>query len=426
MECDSVKTVVERDRCVVWHPYTIGKKQSITPIIKGKGSHLFGEDGKAYIDAISSWWVNIHGHAHPYIKEKIKAQMDNLEHVLFAGFTHIPAVDLAEKLLQILPKSMSKVFYSDNGSTAVEVALKIAIQYFKNGNSKTAKKKVVCFRNSYHGDTFGAMAVAGKGIFNKPFWSYLFEVEMIDPPLVGSEQRSAIQLQEIVQREDVACFIYEPVVLAAGGMIIYPETGLKNLLEICRRHDVITIADEVMTGFGRTGALFVSLEEGLQPDIICLSKGITGGFLPLGATVVVEKIFQSFASEDPAHAFLHGHSYTANPLSCAAAVASMDLLVTTECANNRSRIECLHQEFCDKWRGAKSLKRVEAKGTLLVVEYAVDNPSYFSSLSVTISSYFLSKGIVVRPLGNVLYILPPYCITDDELHTIYGVISSTL
>lgn len=258
MENPALKTISERDRCSVWHPYTIGTKQPVLPIVKGKGALLFAEDGRMYIDAISSWWVNIHGHANPFISAKIASQMDLLEHVVFAGFTHMPAVDLAERLLQILPKSMGKVFYSDNGSTAVEAALKIAIQYFKNRDPKSKRQKIVCFKNGYHGDTFGAMSVAGRGSFTRPFWSYLFDVEVIDVPLAGFEERSIVQLHEIVQREDVACFIYEPLVLAAGGMVIYPCAALKKLLDVCRQYGVITIADEVMTGFGRTGDLFVS------------------------------------------------------------------------------------------------------------------------------------------------------------------------
>lgn len=386
----------QKDRSYIWHPFTQMKTAPPPiPIVRGEGIYLYSEDGRKYIDAISSWWVNLHGHAHPYIIEKIYSQAKELEHVMFAGFTHAPAVDLAERLLPLLPGAMTKIFYSDNGSTAVETALKMALQYWHNKN--IPKNKVLCLKNSYHGDTFGAMSAAGKNRFNAPFQKYLFDVIQIEPSSLDP-----------LEDENIACFIFEPLVLAAGGMILYSAADLNRLMKWCRERGILLIADEVMTGFGRTGPLFACeyIEE--KPDIICLSKGITGGFLPLGVTACKEEIFEAFFDK----ALLHGHSYTANPLACASALASLDLLTQS----NRERISVCHKAFCQKWSGHPRLKRCESLGTLLVLEY----------YEIPDVHFFISKGIFLRPLGNVLYVLPPYCIQEEELQYIYECIGETL
>lgn len=388
---------------IIWHPFTQMKSAPPPiPIAKGEGVYLFGEDGRRYLDGISSWWVNLHGHCHPYIIEKIYAQSKQLEHVIFAGFTHAPALNLAKRLLPLLPGSMSKIFYSDNGSTAVEVGLKMALQYWYNKN--IARHKVICFKNSYHGDTFGAMSAAGKNRFNAPFQKYLFEVISIDP--------HESELEDVLIKEKPACFIFEPLILAAGGMILYPAENLNRLMKCCREQGILLIADEVMTGFGRTGTLFAcdQLEE--KPDIICLSKGVTGGFLPLGATACSEDIFEAFFSQ----ALLHGHSYTANPLACTSALASLDLLLSTK----TEHISVCHQAFCKKWKGNPKLKRCESLGTLLVLEYCE------TGIRDKLYNFFLSKGVLLRPLESVLYVLPPYCIQESELKYIYDQIEETL
>lgn len=419
-----METSIE-DRKYVWHPFT-QMKTARTPIsiAKGKGSYIYSEDGKRYIDAISSWWVNLHGHTHPHIVEKIKSQAETLEHVIFADFTHRPAVDLARRLLSILPKNMNKIFYSDNGSTAVEVALKMAIQYWKNkGINKT---KIISFKQGYHGDTFGAMSASGKNEFNRPFWPHLFEVESIDPPLPGREEVSLKQLKAILTQQKAACFIFEPLILGSGGMLIYAPEALNTLLTLCRQYNVLTIADEVMTGFGRTDTLFACEQLDLSPDFICLSKGLTGGFLPLGATACTSNIYEAFLADSLQAAFLHGHSYTANPLSCSSALGSLDLLLDPACYIQRQCIANLHACFCEKWRNHPRIKRCESIGTILVLEYATSNPSYFNSLKDTLYSFFLEKGILLRPLGHVLYIMPPYCISEEDLIYIYTQIVSTL
>lgn len=411
-------SLIQKDQACVWHPFTQAQTAREPILItRAKGIHLYAEDGRSYLDGISSWWVNLHGHAHPYIVEKIKVQAEKLEHVIFADFTHASAVELAFRLLQILPDNMSKVYYSDNGSTAVEVAIKMALQYWHN--LKAPKTKIISFKNGYHGDTFGAMSSAGRNEFNKPFWSHLFEVESINPPIKGQEEASLAQLKAILEKGNVACFIFEPLILGSGGMIIYSAEGLNQLIRCCKEYHVLTIADEVMTGFGRTGTLFACHQLNISPDLICLSKGITGGFLPLGATVCTEEIFNAFLSNHLSQALLHGHSYTANPLACSSALASLDLLLESSCAEQRKMINSYHQNFCIQWGSHPKLKRCEALGTILALEYRSESSSYFQSLRDRLYSFFLDKGILLRPLGNVLYVLPPYCIQPQELNYIY-------
>lgn len=419
--------LVEIDRTCVWHPFTqVQTASSPIPIARAKGVYLYDEEGRSYIDGISSWWVNLHGHAHPYIVEKIKTQAGVLEHVLFAGFTHAPAVELASRLLSILPGGMSKIFYSDNGSTAVETSLKIALQYWYNQNPMTNRSKVICFKNSYHGDTFGAMSAAGKNPFNRPFWKHLFEVEAIDLPIMGQEERSLSQLKAIVQEGKVACFIFEPLILGTGGMVIYPSEGLNSLLQYCRGHQVLTIADEVMTGFGRTGTLFACEQIDEQPDMICLSKGLTGGFLPLGVTACTNQMFNAFLGDQLQQAFLHGHSYTGNPLACSSALASLDLLLEESCYRQREMIAASHQQFCRRWRSHPKLKRCETLGTILALEYKSESNSYFQPIRDRLYQFFLDRGVLLRPLGNVLYVMPPYCIEAHELTFIYDQIILTI
>lgn len=416
----NTQSLAEKDRAFVWHPFTqMQTAPPSIPIVRAEGVYLYTEEGKRYLDAISSWWVNLHGHAHPYIAEKICAQLAILPHVLFAGFTHFPAVELAERLVAILPGKMSKIFYSDNGSTAVETALKMAFQYCHNQN--TPKRKVICLKGSYHGETFGAMSASGKNQIHKPFWNHLFEVETIEPSFAGKEA-----LLKLLEKQDVACFIFEPLVLGVGGMRIYPPEVLDPLLKLCRENSVLTIADEVMTSFGRTGPLFACEKLQETPDMIVLSKGLTGGFLPLGVTACKEHIFNAFLGDELSSAFLHGHSYTANPLACASALASLDLLLKEGCTQKREGIAHLHRDFCQKWKSHPKLKRCETIGTLLVLEYKTEECSYFEPIGKRLYTFFLEREILLRPLGNVLYLLPPYCIEQSELEFIYEMITHTL
>jgi adenosylmethionine---8-amino-7-oxononanoate aminotransferase len=420
--------IIEEDLKCVWHPYTQAKIASLPiHIVRGEGPYLYTYDGRRIIDAISSWWVNLHGHAHPYIVEKIVEQAKTLEHVIFAEFTHQPAVMLASRLVEILPGKMSKIFYTDNGSTAIEAALKMALQYWYNQNPATKKTKIISFKNGYHGDTFGAMAAAAKNDFNKPFWPFLFDVASIDPPVKGKEELSFFQLEKLLSQNDCACFIFEPIIQGVGGMLKHSSEGLDALIKLCQDYGVLTIADEVMTGFGRTGPLFACDVLTYKPDIMCLSKGLTGGFLPLGATACRQEIFDMFLADDKSKALLHGHSYTANPLACTAALASLDLLLNVDCANQRNRIEESHLKMKSRLTSHPNIARCDVTGTILALEYhSKEDSSYFNTLRDRLLQFFLSRQILLRPLGNVVYVLPPYCTQNKDLEEIYMAITQTL
>lgn len=381
---------------------------------------MFSEDGRTYIDAVASWWVNLHGHAHPYIAQKVAEQLHTLEHVIFAGFTHPAAVTFAERLLQILPRGQCRIFYSDNGSTAVEVALKMAIQYWNNQG--TPKKKIIAFRDSYHGDTFGAMAVSARSAFTAPFWSFLFEVAFVDVPVSGKEEETVKQLEALARGGDIAAFIYEPLVLGTAGMVMYSPQVLDQLVEICQQHDILTIADEVMTGFGRTGRTFASDYLQHKPDMVCLSKGLTGGTMALGATSASEKVYQAFLHDDKSKTLFHGHSYTANPVACAAGLASLDLLLKEETQQDIARIQQQHKTFAQEIQALSHVKEVRQQGTILAVEFEDGATSYFSDLRDTLYSYGMDQGVLLRPLGNIIYIIPPYCITKAQLEQVYQTI----
>ena len=418
------KSLTERDLDTIWHPYTQMKTaMPPIPIVRGEGAGLFTEDGKEYIDAVSSWWVNIHGHAHPHIAKKVSEQLSTLEHVIFAGFTHPVAVELAEGLLGILPASQKKIFYSDNGSTAVEVALKMCLQYWANKGEK--RTRIIAFNNSYHGDTFGAMAVSARSAFTAPFESLLFDVVYLDTPNADNIEQLKTSLAQI--KEEVAAFIYEPLVQGSGGMLMYEAQYLDQLLAFCRENNILSIADEVMTGFGRTGKLFASEYLSQQPDIVCLSKGLTGGTMALGVTSCTQAIYDAFLSDDRLKTLFHGHSFTANPIACAAALASLELTLLPATMENIRRIAAKHQVFASKIKGHAKVRAVRQTGTIIAFDWNTGgNTSYFSSLRDTLYNFFLEKGIILRPLGNIIYILPPYCISDEQLDYIYSSIEDAL
>ena len=411
----------------IWHPFT-QMKTAAPPvhISRAKDCTLFAEDGTQYIDAIASWWVNIHGHCNEYIAGKIAAQANTLEHVIFAGFTHTPAIQLAKTLIHILPDHFAKVFFSDDGSTCVEVALKMAIQYWHN-QGISHKTKIIAFKNAYHGDTFGAMSVAERNAFNAAFNNYLFEVIHIPIPTNENIATLKLQLTAIAANDDVAAFIFEPLVQGAAGMLMYEPAHLDELLTIVKEKNILCIADEVMTGFGRTGKNFAIEYLQQQPDIICLSKGITGGFMPLGVTVCTQAIFDVFYADETAKTFFHGHSYTANPLACAAANASMELLMANKCQQQIQQISAKHAAFAQSIQEHIFVKEVRQRGTILAIELnTTENSSYFNSIQSAAYNYFMKNGIFLRPLGNIIYVMPPYCITDDELGKVYEVIKTSL
>lgn len=411
-----IPSLADRDRATIWHPYTQHKGWlPPIPIIKGKDSWLFDDRGNAYLDAISSWWVNIHGHAHPHIAESIYRQALRLEHVIFTGFTHEPAVELAERLLPLLPGEFSRIFYSDNGSTAVEVAIKMALQYWQNGNIH--RRKILAFHHSYHGDTFGAMSVSERSIFTDAFRDYLFDVVFIDTP---SPQNLDRLLSFVRQEGDgIACIIYEPLLQGAGGMRMYDAASLDRLLEETARQGILAIADEVLTGFGRTGRLFAGQYLQHHADIICLSKGLTGGTMALGVTATTDRIFRAFLSDDRRKTLFHGHSFTANPIACAAALASLDLLLKEDCLPRIEWITRRHHAFLEQLRDHPIAVNARSLGTVMAFEINTGDDGYMNAIGPALTSDALDSGIYLRPLGNTVYFMPPYCMTENEMDQVY-------
>ncbi|NIG54022.1 adenosylmethionine--8-amino-7-oxononanoate transaminase [Chitinophaga sp. Cy-1792] len=407
-----------RDQQVIWHPYT--QMQTAPPpiaILRGEGALLFDEQGNSFIDATSSWWVNIHGHAHPHIAAKLAQQAYELQHVIFSGFTHPAAVELAERLLPILPGQQQRVFYSDNGSTAVEVALKMALQYWDNQGQR--RNKFLAFKNAYHGDTFGAMSVSGRSVFTRVFDELLFEVVFIDLPTAENLPELVRQIESIGVG-NIAAFIFEPLVQGAGGMLMYEAAPLDKLLEYCKSQNILLIADEVMTGFGRTGKNFAMENCTTTPDMICLSKGLTGGSMALGVTTCTTAIYEAFLSNDKLKTLFHGHSFTANPLACSVALASLDIFLDPACTANRQRIQHAHTQFMQQLQQYPQIKNTRLQGTIIAFDIITNNADgYTNNIAAMLHSYFRECRVMLRPLGNTLYILPPYCITDLQLETVY-------
>jgi len=417
-------SLVEKDLKYIWHPFN-HKGTEIVPVVTAEGAYVFGEDGKKYIDGFSSWWVNMHGHCHPYIAQKISEQALELEHVAFGGFTHPQAVKLAERLVNLLPNKIEKIFFSDNGSTANEVALKMAIQYWFNQGEE--RNKFITFTNDYHGDTFGSMSLTARGGFNEPFERFLFDVEFVDTPNEENREEVLSRFEELLKSNDVAAFIFEPIVQGAAGMLMHSPAILSEMIELCEKYNVLTIADEVLTGFYRTGKFFSSNYLEFKPDIICLSKGVTGGFMTMGVTAVAEKVFQAFDSANKKHTFLHGHSYTGNALACAAANASLDLFEKEETIQNIERIVKQQSEFINSIKNNPKLRDARNFGTIAAIELDTEGESnYFNSKGNDAYKWFMDKGIIIRPLGNVLIMIPPYCIKEEDLKYIYRQIENFL
>ena len=418
----------ERDSKIIWHPFT-QMKTAAAPIaiVKGEGAKLYDEAGNIYIDAIASWWTNLHGHAHPHIAAALRNQAETLEHVIFADFTHKPAVELAERLLAKMPQNQARIFYSDNGSTAVEVAIKMAFQYWYNIGKP--RKKIIALEGAYHGDTFGAMAVGERSAFSAPFNPFLFDVLFVEAPLPGKEEMALAQLKKVItdHPEQIAAFIFEPLVQGSGGMRMYKAEALDAMLQLCIEEDIILIADEVMTGFGRTGKMWATDYLQNKPDIFCLSKGLTGGTMAFGATTCTAKIFDAFWSDDKLKTLFHGHSCTGNPLACSVALASLDLMEKPETWDNIRRIENAHQNFSKKLLGNPLVKNLRQQGVILAFDIDnAQNTSYFNNLRDRIWHFFINKKLLLRPLGNTVYILPPYCITAEELDKVYNGIEELL
>ncbi|WP_310377272.1 adenosylmethionine--8-amino-7-oxononanoate transaminase [Flavobacterium sp.] len=416
----------EKDQKNIWHPYTQHKTSKPAIAIKrGDGALLWDENGKEYIDAIASWWVNPYGHSNKFIADAIYKQLTTLEHVLFGGFTHEPAVLLSEKLMEILPKNQQKIFFSDNGSTAVEVAIKVALQYFFNKGEK--KTTIIAFENAFHGDTFAAMATSGISFFTEAFQGMLIDVIRIPVPIKGQEQISFDALAKVLKSHNCAGFIFEPLVQGAAGMVMYEADSLDKLIKICQKNNVLTIADEVMTGFGKTGKTFACNYLTEKPDMMCLSKALTGGTIPMAITTFTQEIFNAFYDDDINKALFHGHTFTANPTGCAAALASLELLQTNEMQENIARVNKSHLEFQKHIESHPKVTTTRVLGVIFALEIQTESDaSYYGTLRNKLYDFFIENGIIIRPVGNIVYVLPPYIISDEQLQKVYEVVEKAL
>jgi adenosylmethionine-8-amino-7-oxononanoate aminotransferase len=431
-QSDPVADLVARDGKHLWHPYTQMRTAPVPlAIVRGKGVYLYTEDGRRILDGISSWWVNIHGHSHPRLNEALAAQACELEHVLFAGCTHRSAVELAEQLLSWLPPGLTRIFYSDNGSTAVEAALKMAYQYWSN-RGEAGRRTFIALHHAYHGDTVGAMSASEDSVFTRPFAPLLFRVSRAQAPYcyrcpLDLERSSCrvdclSELERLLREEGegVAGVIVEPMLQGAGGMIVWPAEFLAGVRRLCDRYGTLMIADEVLTGFGRTGKMFACEHAGVKPDIICLSKALTAGYLPLGVTAATEAIYEAFLSDDRSKTFFHGHSYTANPLGCAVALASLEIFRREGTLDRVCALERQLDARLGPLAGCPQVGEVRVIGGVGVIELVADKQSrsaggYLDRVGPPLAAEFLRRGLLLRPLGNVLYFMPPYVISDAEV-----------
>jgi adenosylmethionine-8-amino-7-oxononanoate aminotransferase len=406
------RNLLERDRSVLWHPFTQhSMDEDMLLVQRAQGAHLYLNDGTKLLDAISSWWCNLHGHCHPALVETASQQFAHLDHVLFAGCTHEPGVLLAEALLGASSQKFDRVFYSDNGSTSVEVALKMAIQWWFNQGEK--RTTIIALEDAYHGDTFGAMAAGARGLFTSPFDSMMFDVRFISSK--GTTEDLDI-LRALCADKTVAAFIYEPLVQGAGGMKMYSEEVINSYLSICKEFGVPCIADEVMTGFGRAGPIFTSLSLKHSPDLLCLSKGLTNGTLPLSATLCTRKIYEEFLSNDHSRTFFHGHTFTGNPIACAVALKSLELTLSETCTAERARIANQHKRCVATLSECANVTNPRSRGTILAFEIQTNEAtSYINPIKSKIMKFFRERGILIRPLGNTIYCMPPFCTSEAEL-----------
>jgi adenosylmethionine-8-amino-7-oxononanoate aminotransferase len=415
------------DKPAIWHPFTQhGLGIPEIKIARAEGAYLYTDDGRAILDAISSWWVNLHGHGHPRIARAIAEQAAKLDQVIFAGFTHEPAERLATRLLGVAPRGLEHVFFSDSGSTAVEVAIKMAVGAWHNRGHP--RNGIVALEHAYHGGMFGAMSVGQRGLFNRPYEDMLFDVSYLPFPGRGEEQRTIDALERLLKsRPDAfAALIVEPLVLGAGGMRMYASDVLTTMAALCRRHEVFLIADEVMTGFGRTGTMFACEQAGVSPDLMCLSKGLTGGFLPMGATLASRAIYDAFYSTDRARTFFHSTSYTGNAIACAAAVASLEIWEREPVAARIDAIAKHHARALERFHARAQVRDARSCGTIAAIELEVPDGGYFAELGPKLNRFYLERDVLLRSLGNVVYVLPPYCMTLAELDRIHDVIDDSL
>lgn len=415
-------------RSTVWHPFT---QHAVAPppvkITSAEGAYLTGEDGRRIFDGISSWWVVTHGHRHPLIVDAIKRQADELDQVIFAGFTHAPAEETAAKLLELVTRSLGSselahVFYSDSGSTAVEVALKMALGYWRH--SGEARTRIIAFEHAYHGDTIGTMSAGARGIFNAPYEPMLFDVARLPFPEAGREEVTFAALERLLREEPAAALIVEPLVLGAGGMLMHPPAVLRRLYEIAKAHGALFIADEVMTGFGRTGTAFACEQACVTPDLLCVAKGLTGGVIPLAATLATRAIFNAHYATDRAKTFFHSSSYTANPLACAAAAANLDIWLSEPVAERIAALAAMQAERLRPFGGDRRFTNLRQTGAIAALDVVVRDAGYLAGVGPKLYDHFMAADVLLRPLGNTVYVMPPYCTTAADLDRVYAAIRS--
>ena len=413
-----------RDKKHLWHPLTqhkLGKPQ--LPIVKAKGALLFDEEGKEYIDAIASWYTVMYGHANEEKVAAIIKQMQTLDFVMFSGLTHEPAIELSEKLMEILPDNQAKIFFNDNGSTAVEAAIKMALQFFHNKGEK--RDTLIAFENGFHGDTFGAMSASGLSSYNGPFEDFLLNVERIPVPTDDNLSEVIDKLSQILKKNKCAAFVFEPLVQGAAGMKFHSAKGLDTLIGLCREYEVLCIADEIMTGFGKTGKNFASENLHNAPDIICLSKALTAGMFPLSITSCSQEMYNGFLSDDVHKGFFHAHTFSAHPLGCAAALAGIKLLNSPQILERREAINLAHNEFLSQIKSHNNVKDVRVMGVILAIDLDIKTERY-GNLRDELYNFFLERGVLLRPLGITVYVLPPFVITKEELQKVYKAITEAL
>ena len=420
----TVENLSTRDKKHLWHPLTQHKlNKSQLPIISAKDALLFDEDGKEYIDGIASWYTVMYGHSNKHIVSAMTKQMNKLDFVMFSGLTHEPAIELSEKLMEILPENQAKIFFNDNGSTAIEAAIKMALQYYHNHGEK--RDTLIAFEDGFHGDTFGAMSASGLSSYNGPFEKFLLKVVRIPAPQENNIQGVKEKLAQILKENKCAAFVFEPLVQGAAGMKFHSAKGLDELINLCQENNVLSIADEIMTGFGKTGKNFASDYLENKPDIICLSKALTAGMFPLSITSCSQVVFDRFLSDDVAKGFFHAHTFSAHPIGCAAALAGIELLNSPEILDRRTYIENAHNSYATMIKAHKKVGEVRVMGVILAIDLNVKTERY-GNLRDKLYDFFIERGVLLRPLGNTIYVLPPYVITNEQLQKIYETISEVL
>ena len=409
----------------IWHPFT---QHAVFPeflkIDHAHGAYLHTVGGQQIIDAIASWWVVTHGHCHPRLQQAAQNQMERLDQVIFAGYTHEPAEQAAQLLVELTPDGLDYVFFSDSGSTAVEVALKMALGYWYH--SGIERQRVIVLEHSYHGDTIGTMSVGERGVFNQPYNPLLFSVETIPFPAQDQQQTLNALESKLSEGDDIAALIVEPLVLGAGGMLMYPHQTLTAMKQLCERYEVLFIADEVMTAWGRTGTIFACEQAGITPDIACYSKGITGGFLPLAVTMCSERIFRSHYSTDRRKTFFHSSSYTANPIACAVAAENLKMWKEPAVKNAVQNVAAMQKMHLETVADSSMFTNVRQTGTIAAMDIRVRDSGYLSQIGTELYLKFQKSGVLLRPLGNTIYVLPPYCVTHEDLEKVYGVITEAV